>query len=77
MERGLIFVALLGVCCVGARPSLAQAAEQAPDTMEARVTAQRAKEPTTLIFLAWPESRLGISQTSFWRFTPAGGVTRP
>ncbi len=39
MARSPIFVALLGVCCLGLGPSLAQAAEQPPDTMEARVMA--------------------------------------
>jgi len=39
MERGLIFVALLGVCCLGPRARQAQATDQAPDTMEGRVMA--------------------------------------
>ena len=38
-EPDVIFIALLGVCCLGASPDLAQATEQAPDTMEARVMA--------------------------------------
>ena len=39
MARSPIFVALLGVCCLGLGPSLAQTAEQPPDTMEARLLA--------------------------------------
>jgi cytochrome c553 len=39
VERGLIFIAVLGGCCLGASSDLAQATEQAPDTMEARVMA--------------------------------------